>query len=94
MGFDQLSWLFMYNGESLHARVCARASYLAFVRGACMAHVVPAGAHAMLTPVPGLGGWLLHVHCWTRLRVLPHVSVTHYASVSCIGYTIRGLHLR
>ena len=21
MGFDQLSWLFMYNGESLHARV-------------------------------------------------------------------------
>ena len=24
--------------------------------------------------------------------MLPHVSVTHYASVSCIGYTIRGLH--
>ena len=91
MGFDQLSWLFMYNAESLHARVCARASCLPFVRGASMAHVVPAVAHAML--IPGLCGFYTyiagHVSC-----MLPHVSVTHYASVSCIGYTIRGLHLR
>ena len=91
MGFDQLSWLFMYNGESLHARVCARASCLAFVRGACMEHVVLVGAHAMLTP--GLCGCYIYIAGHSS-HMLPHVSVTHYAGVSCIGYTIRGLHLR
>ena len=84
MGFDQLAWLFMYNGESLRARVCARvcarASCLAFVRGACMAHVVPAGAHAMLTP--GL--------CGCYMYIAGHGS----RMLSCFGYTIRGLHLR
>ena len=80
----------MYNGESLHARVCARAFCLAFVRGACMAHVVLAGTHAMLTP--GLCGCYMYI-AGHGSCMLPHVSVTHYASVSCIGYTIRGLHL-
>ena len=91
MGFDQLSWLFMYNGESLHARVCARASCLAFVCGACMAHVVPAGAHAMLTP--GLCDCYMY-SAGHGSRMLPHVSVTHYAGVSCICYMIRGFHVR
>ena len=91
MGFDQLSWLFMYNGESLHARMCARASCLAFVCAACMAHVVLAGAHAMLTP--GVCCCYMYI-AGNVSRMLPHVSVTHYVSVSCIGYTIRWLHLR
>ena len=91
MGFDQFPWLFMYNGESLHARVCACASCLAFVRGACIAHVVPAGAHAILTP--GLCGCYIYI-AGLGSRMLPHVSVTHYARVFSIGDTICGLHLR
>ena len=91
MGYDQLPWLFMCNGESLHTRMCAHSSCLAFVRGACMPHVVPAGAYAMLTP--GLSGCDMYI-AGHGSRMLPHVLVTHYASVSCIGYTLRRLLLR